>query len=164
DALAAHGIPFDPGLAPSPPDRPGPRHPAVAVAAVVDAGVPVDALVAASMPIAAAAIAALADRGLRVPEDVAVAGFDGADPEGTDADPGDVDELLPEGARPEVTPQLTTARAPVEAIASRALQLLMAVLRDEPSPGVDTLASELVVGASCGCARGADPPAADAPA
>src|SRR3954454_14152986 len=78
DALAAHGIPFDSGLTAPPPDRPDPHHPAAAVTAMVDAGAGMDALVAASAVIAGAAITALTDRGLRVPDDVAVVGFDPA--------------------------------------------------------------------------------------
>jgi signal transduction histidine kinase/DNA-binding LacI/PurR family transcriptional regulator/ActR/RegA family two-component response regulator len=130
EALAAHGIEFDSRLV-------------VPVAAVSEAGIGVDALVAADISVLGPAMAGLAGRGLRVPEDVAVVGFDDAELDGAEMAPDELDPL---------PGPVTMARTPIGRITSRALDLLMSVLGGDPPPAVDSLASELVVGTSCGCA------------
>jgi DNA-binding LacI/PurR family transcriptional regulator/signal transduction histidine kinase len=111
-----------------------------------------DAVVAASDSMALGAIAALQARGVRVPQDVAVAGFD------------DI-----EAAR-FATPALTTVRQPLHEQGRRAVELLLAELRGEAVPDQVTLHTELVTRRSCRCAwRGArlDPmldPMIEAPA
>lgn len=81
------------------------------------------------------AIRALYERGLRVPEDVAVVGCDDA----------------PMAAY--TVPSLTTVRVPFEDTGRLAMALLLRVVGGEPPPTTSTLLPvELVARASCGCA------------
>jgi LacI family transcriptional regulator len=81
------------------------------------------------------AIRALYERGLRVPEDVAVVGCDDA----------------PMAAY--TVPSLTTVRVPFEDTGRVAMGLLLRVVGGEPPPTTSTLLPvELVARASCGCA------------
>lgn len=77
---------------------------------------------------AAATSRAIADAGLRVPDDIRVVGFDGAA-----ADYGQL--------------RLTTVRQPVDALARRALGYLLG----DPPVDEDSLAPALQVGETCGC-------------
>ncbi|PRH76122.1 LacI family transcriptional regulator, partial [Streptomyces solincola] len=89
------------------------------------------ALVAANDTVALGVCAALRDRGLRVPQDVSVAGFDDL--------PFSVDAV----------PALTTVRLPLHEAGARAGRL--AVGAEPPPPGGRaTIAGELVVRASTG--------------
>lgn len=74
-ALGAAGVPVDPALVTDVPGW-GPDHGARAVEALLDAGTPFDAVVAFTDTLAVGVLAALARRGVQVPEDVAVVGFD----------------------------------------------------------------------------------------
>jgi LacI family transcriptional regulator, galactose operon repressor len=77
---------------------------------------------------------AAADLGLRVPEDLAVAGFDG----------------IAQGAF--CVPGLTTAQQPIEEMANRAVKALMdGTAGGPPRPRTETLPVELVRRGSCGC-------------
>ncbi len=96
---------------------------------------PLDAVVAASDSMALGAIDALRARGLRVPEDVAVAGFD------------DVEEARFS------TPPLTTVRQPLYEQGRRAVETLLAMLHGRAVPEQVTLHTELVPRQSCRCAR-----------
>lgn len=99
------------------------------VAAVHDS---VDAVFASSDMIAMGVMRALHEAGLRIPEDVAVVGFDGS----------------PESEYS--WPALTTLQQPVQELAARAVEHLLrrgAGGHAEPAP----LRGELVVRASCGC-------------
>ena len=84
-----------------------------------------DAVFVANDVMAAAAIDVLRERGLRVPEDVAVAGFDDA-PIAT-----------------EIEPALTTMRQPFERIAHEVVRMLLDVI-DGRAAGRMTLPTELV--------------------
>ncbi|MCS6867213.1 LacI family DNA-binding transcriptional regulator [Thermus sp.] len=87
-----------------------------------------DALLAANDLMALEALALLADRGVRVPEEVAVVGFDG----------------IPEGEW--VRPRLTTLARPPEASAQKAVARLLARLSGDPSPpGLFWLEARLLV-------------------
>lgn len=88
-----------------------------------------DALYVATDPMAEGALRALRDNGLRVPEDVAVVGFDG----------------LPTGKRTD--PALTTVVQPVVEVGRTAVHLLHG---DEDGPDVIILPTELRIGDSCG--------------
>src|SRR5207247_8916155 len=49
------------------------------------------------------------------------------------------------------TVELTTVKAPFARMGRRALEIALALARDEPAPTVETVATELVVRRSCGC-------------
>jgi LacI family transcriptional regulator len=91
------------------------------------------AIVAGDDETAIGAIAALRAAGLRVPEDVAVVGFD---------------DIAPSRY---VQPALTTARAPTEQVGREAVRLLLDAIAGAPAPAEPLrLPVELVVRASCG--------------
>ncbi len=96
-------------------------------------GAKIDVVVAASDAMALGAIDALRARGLAVPGDVAVAGFD------------DVEEARFSA------PALTTVRQPLHEQGRRAVELLCAKIRGEAVPEQVTLHTEIVTRQSCGC-------------
>jgi DNA-binding LacI/PurR family transcriptional regulator len=102
---------------------------------LLDAAAPPTAMTCASDEIALGALAAARERGLRVPGDLAVTGWD------------DI-----QVAR-YVTPALTTVRQPLRLIGARAAELLFARIHTGASPSGEVLPTELVVRASCGCAQ-----------
>jgi LacI family transcriptional regulator len=73
---------------------------------------------------------AIRELGLRVPEEVAVASFDGTEEASFS------------------WPALTTSRQPIQAMAEAAVA---AVLAPEPSTGHQVFATDLIIGESCGC-------------
>jgi sigma-B regulation protein RsbU (phosphoserine phosphatase) len=133
EGLARAGLPFDPGLVlegdftrPSVPQafRKLDEHPAH-----------LDALVAANDSMALVALEELRRRGLTVPGDVAVCGFDDI------ADSASVD-----------TP-LTTIRQPLREMAHEAVRQVLALIRGESVPANTIFPARLVVRQTCGCAR-----------
>jgi DNA-binding LacI/PurR family transcriptional regulator/anti-anti-sigma regulatory factor len=92
-----------------------------------------DAVATAADPIAIGAIEALQARGIYVPGDVAVVGFD-------DAKEAEF-----------ITPPLTTVRQPMYELARRATEMLFALMRGESVPERVIFPVELVVRQSCGC-------------
>lgn len=92
-----------------------------------------EAVVAANDNMALDALRALQARGLQVPGEVAVAGFD------------DVEEAK------SVTPPLTTVRVPFYEWGRRGVQIMLAQLRGEKVPELEHLPVDLVVRQSCGC-------------
>jgi LacI family transcriptional regulator len=105
-----------------------------------------DALVCANDQMAIGAMRELQAGGVRVPEDIAVVGFD-------DIFPG----IL-------IAPSLTTVRQPMRLLGERACTRLLERIADPTLPyRVDLLPTELVVRESCGCAA-ADPELATIPA
>ena len=107
-------------------------HARAAVEALLADGVAIDAIFAASDVLAMAAIAALGERGIRAPEDVAVIGFD--------------DVAIAEW----YNPPLTTVRQHIGQGARMLVELLIARLEGQAiAPAV--LSPELVARASCGC-------------
>jgi LacI family transcriptional regulator len=96
-----------------------------------------DAIVCANDQMAIGVLRALAARGVRVPQDVAVVGFDDIFP----ASLGD--------------PPLTTVRQPIRELGERACERLFERIA-EPSlrPKVELLPIELVLRSSCGCPPG----------
>ncbi|MDT0631013.1 LacI family DNA-binding transcriptional regulator [Rubrivirga sp. S365] len=91
------------------------------------------ALFCANDAMAVGALQALRDAGLRVPADVALAGFDD----------------IPLARY--VTPALTTAHVPIDEMGSQAIDaVLRAVRGDAPAPPAVTLPTRLVVRESCG--------------
>ncbi|GAB7192605.1 hypothetical protein NUM3379_33140 [Kineococcus sp. NUM-3379] len=113
---------------------------------------PPDAIVAANDSLALGAASALLRAGLRVPEDVAVAGFD--DFANLDHfDLGTVDgsgggESLHIGA---AGIPLTTVRSPFRDIGARAVRAAVGLVTGRPVPEREVLGCEVVVRRSCGC-------------
>jgi len=96
-----------------------------------------DAIVAANDWMALGAIEALAARGLRVPEDVAVVGFD------------DIDEAR------FATPPLTTVRQPPRQLGVEAVRAVLARAAGDAAVGDLVLPTVPQIRQSCGCFRGA---------
>jgi signal transduction histidine kinase/DNA-binding LacI/PurR family transcriptional regulator/AraC-like DNA-binding protein len=137
DALAAHGLVADPRLI-SPHTGWSRGDGPVMVSLLVDQrglrpGVDFQAIASVGDDMACGAIEALVRRGYRVPEDVAVVGFND-DEEGR-----------------AILPSLTTVRQPVERIALEAATRLLRLVDGAPSGGETIVPLELVVRRSCGC-------------
>ncbi|HET6147872.1 MAG TPA: substrate-binding domain-containing protein [Polyangia bacterium] len=101
-----------------------------------DRGADFDAVVASNDIMAMAAMAALQERGIEVPSDVAVIGFDDL-----------------EAAR-FAAPPLTTVRQPLNQQVATALDLVLAQIAGQQPPEQTLTAAELVVRRSCGCLSG----------
>ncbi|MFD4227921.1 LacI family DNA-binding transcriptional regulator [Streptomyces sp. NPDC058545] len=106
----------------------------IAAGRILDGGDRPDAVVCANDETALGVILSALGRGLRVPEDLAVTGFD-------DMDMASL-----------VQPGLTTVRQPVRELATTTARLL--VDPDRRPSGNITLATELVLRGSCGCSAG----------
>jgi DNA-binding LacI/PurR family transcriptional regulator len=131
EALEIHGIPFDPALV-----APGNFDDEVAGATVeqwLKEGMAFDAIFAADDNSATGTIAALRRAGKRIPEDVAVAGFD--------------DVFLSH----HLTPPLTTVRAPIEKSGQKAAEQLIQLIHTGQASSLTLLPTELVIRHSCGC-------------
>jgi DNA-binding LacI/PurR family transcriptional regulator len=126
-ALAAGGLPRTPQLEVA--VRFGGDSAYHAMASLLDAGVPLDGVVACSDVLAMSAIRALLEHGLKVPADVAIVGFDD----------------IPYAAF--TTPPLTTIRQNCQAGARLLVENLLRAMRHEPCQSVK-LPTELVVRAS----------------
>ena len=125
DALAERGI--DPEDVPIYETCDDPRTVHSALEALFSRKEPPTALIAQSDLVAMRALEWLKGRGIRVPEDVSIVGFDG----------------VPEAAH--TTPPLTTIAQPIATIAKRAVAT---ILDREPHPGHEVLDAELIVRAS----------------
>lgn len=133
-ALAAHGIPIDPALIVS--GQFNVQSGAQAVTTLLDQrGVAFKAIVAASDQIALGALEALEARGIRVPGQVGLAGFD------------DIDEAR------YTSPSLTTVRQPYYAVGARALETLLARMAGRDVPEELQVPTECIIRESCGCLR-----------
>ncbi len=130
--LAEYGIPFDPNLV---------VHGDFLASSGADAvrlllderKAEFEAVVAANDEMALGVLEALHERGMRVPDDVPVIGFD------------DIEEAR------FATPPLSTVRQPLYEQGRRATEMLLALLAGEEVPEQVTLPTELVVRCSCGC-------------
>jgi DNA-binding LacI/PurR family transcriptional regulator len=135
EALAAHGLPVDPALLLDGDFNENGGE--AAAARLLADGVAFDAVFAGDDEAAAGVVLALRKAGRRVPEDVAVVGFD--------------DVPL---AR-HLNPPLTTVRAPIETASYLAARRLVRLIRndaaEEHAADVAVLPVELVVRHSCGC-------------
>jgi LacI family transcriptional regulator len=95
---------------------------------------PPDAILAASDSLALGALEAIRDRGLSIPEDIALAGYND----------------IPAASL--VTPALTTAAVPAGRMGTLALETLQALIEGgEPALKTATITAELVIRRSCGC-------------
>ncbi len=133
--LTEHGFPIDPALVCEGTFEKSSGEAAVELL-VEDRKVDFDALVAANDYMALAAMVALQERGLQVPSDVAVVGFDDL-----------------EDARFS-TPPLTTVRQPLYQQGEAALDLVLAQLAGQQVAARVTAPTEMVIRQSCGCFSG----------
>lgn len=92
-----------------------------------------DALVSANDNMAIGAMQALQSRGIRIPEDVIVVGFD------------DIEETTA------IVPSLTTVRAPWYTLGNKSIDLILLNMAGDPLPDQVLLSTELVLRQSCGC-------------
>lgn len=132
DGLAAAGLPCDEALIRL--DEPSPDGGYRATMAVL-AERP-DAIYASTDPMATGTYRALQERGVVIPDDVAIVGFDG----------------LPRG--PRLDPPLTTVVQPVGEVGRTAVELLASA---DGRPRVVMLSTSLRIGASCGAEVGVHP-------
>lgn len=130
ESLAIHGIPFDASLV----AQGGfDEHQAYqSVKGLISRGLQVDAIFAADDDSAIGALKALKDSGLRVPEDIAVTGFDD----------------IPLARH--LSPSLTTVRAPIETAGHEAVRQLINLIRTGKAERLVLLPTELVIRHSCG--------------
>lgn len=136
DTLSEHNILLDPNLV-----APGDFLPDGGTAAVklllddrqLRPRTDLQALIAANDNMALAAINALQERGIQVPHDIAVVGFD------------DIEYCMA------TTPSLTTIRQPIHGMARLAIGILLAIISGEQVPETATLPTKLVIRQSCGC-------------
>ena len=130
-ALKNRKIPFDPALVLMGGFDPAAAH--AAVEQLIRKGTDFDAIFTGDDDSAVGVILALQEAGLKIPEDIAVVGFD--------------DSII---ART-VTPLLTTVRSPLEEVGRAAVRQLIRLIRGEEVEPRLTLPTELVVRRSCGC-------------
>ena len=131
EALEAHNIPFHPELIAS-----GEFDEDEAFATVQQMlldGIEFDAIFAGDDDSAIGAMRALKLAGRRIPEDVAVVGFD------------DVPFAR------YLSPPLTTVRAPIEEIGREAVRQLVRLMNGQPAEALTLMRTELVIRESCGC-------------
>jgi DNA-binding LacI/PurR family transcriptional regulator/anti-anti-sigma regulatory factor len=137
EALAENGLPFDPLLV-SPPGAFDQAWGAEATRLLLDERalrpqLDLDAIVAPSDTIAMGVLDECQARGINVPYDLAVTGFD------------DVRSAK------FTIPPLSSVRQPTREQAAQAARLVLAQLRGDPSPELLTLSTQLIVRQSCGC-------------
>ena len=136
DALAAHDLEVDLALvSPGNNQRSGGEE---AVALWLDArglrpGIDFEAVVAANDNMAFGVLAALDERGIHVPEEVAVVGFD------------DFEEAR------HTLPPLTTVTWPGYMQGRQAAELLLAMVQHNAAPELTHVSTDLIVRESCGC-------------
>jgi DNA-binding LacI/PurR family transcriptional regulator/signal transduction histidine kinase len=92
-----------------------------------------DAVVTASDYMALAAVSAIEAHGLRVPEDIAVVGFD------------DVDDAQAN------IPSITTVRQPFYELGYEGMEMLMALVDGQALPARSLIPAQLIIRESCGC-------------
>ncbi len=130
-ALKKHNLPFDSSLV----ARGGfnPDEAKESVARMLKEGLDFDAIFTGDDDAATGVLAALYGAGKRVPQDVAVVGFDDAP------------------FSRHLTPSLTTVRAPTEEVGRTAVRQLLKIIQAEKPEPLILLPTELVIRSSCGC-------------
>ena len=132
ESLAAHGIAYDPALiAEGGFNREQAQR---AVAKWLRTQTEIDAIFCGDDEMAMGALSAINRAGKRVPQDIALVGFD---------------DIAP--AR-YLSPPLTTVRAPIEQVGALAVLQLMKIIRGEAVEPLVLLPTELIIRQSCGCA------------
>jgi sigma-B regulation protein RsbU (phosphoserine phosphatase) len=134
-ALKDRGLAFDPALVETGDFRIASG--AEAVARLLDAGTPFDALVAANDYMAVGAMGELRGRGKRIPRDLLVAGFD-------DAPLGRI-----------ASPSLTTVRQPLQRLGVASMETVLRQIAGGHVEERVELDVDLVTRQSCGCSYGA---------
>jgi DNA-binding LacI/PurR family transcriptional regulator len=134
EALAEFGIPLDPNLVTPPDERWACNVEILLDERKLRPREDIEAVVAVSDGPALMALAEFQARGIRVPNDIAVVGFD---------------DFIESSA---VTPPLTSVRPPFYEMGWQAVEMVLALLRDEAVPEQSDTPSETVVRQSCGCA------------
>ena len=132
EVLASYGIPFRSELICCGDYTKDTGHEAVRLL-LEERKVEFDAIVASNDDMAIGAIEALQARGIQVPDDKIVGGFD------------DLSEARV------VTPPLTTGRHPYYQLGYRASEILLAQLAGEATPSEEILPMNLIIRQSCGC-------------
>jgi len=133
EELQAHGLTVDSNLFYQPFDWSPPGGQEGVRALLDERGAQFDALIASNDNMALAAMAELQSRGLRVPYDVAVCGFDDAIEASTS------------------TPSLMTVRQPLQQMGRMAVEALLAYHQGKSVPQKLILPTTLLVRRSCGC-------------
>ncbi|MBN1219152.1 MAG: substrate-binding domain-containing protein [Anaerolineae bacterium] len=132
DVLAEHDLPLDPNLV-----APGAFLYETGIEAIRllldERKVRLEAVVAANDWMAFGALEVLEERGIRVPEDIALGGFD------------DTREAIAS------RPALTTVRQPIQELGRASIEMLLKLLAGEQVPEQTMLPTRLVVRQSCGC-------------
>ena len=128
--LESRGIPLDPELVESGTFEQ--ESGAAAAARLASRGKPFDALICLNDLMALGALEELRGRGIRIPEDLSLAGFD------------DIEEAR------YCTPPLTTVMQPLYEVGAQAVLELIRLMEGEP-PRERTLSCEPVIRESCGC-------------
>jgi DNA-binding LacI/PurR family transcriptional regulator len=131
EALEAHNIKFDPRLIG--PGKFDEEEGFATVQQMLSEGIKFDAIFAGDDDAAIGAIRALNMAGRRVPQEVAVAGFD------------DVPFAR------YLSPALTTVRAPIERVGREAVRQLVRQINGEQADPLTLMQTELVIRESCGC-------------
>jgi DNA-binding LacI/PurR family transcriptional regulator len=131
EALQAHGLPYNPRIIGM--GAYDDEAALEAVKALICQDECFDAIFAADDDSAVGALLALRQAGYRVPEDVALVGFDD----------------VPFSRY--LTPPLTTVRAPIEQVGRIAVRQLVALIHNEPVQPLTLLPTEVVLRSSCGC-------------
>jgi LacI family transcriptional regulator len=132
-ALAANNIPFDEGLVLNGEFERDIAYEALDHFLGNGRRVAFDAVFAGDDDAAIGVLKALHKHGIRIPEDVAVIGFDDL------------------GFAPFLNPPLTTVRAPTESVGRIATERLFALLENHPSEETVVLPTEIIFRRSCGC-------------
>jgi DNA-binding LacI/PurR family transcriptional regulator len=131
-SLEVHGIPYLPEFV-----LPGEFDRDVAYTTILEiimAGMEFDAVFAGNDEAAVGVLSALREVGKRVPEDVAVVGFD---------DQNHTVRYL--------TPPLTTVRAPTQEVGRSAARQLINLIRHGQADSLTMLPTEIIIRQSCGC-------------
>jgi LacI family transcriptional regulator len=131
EALSLHNLPFDPELV-----LPGDFDRTTAKAStlqLLNKRPKIDAIFTGDDEAALGVLSALQGHGCRVPEDVAVVGFD--------------DQNLAQF----MNPALTTIHAPSEEVGQVAVRQLLNLLQESPIQPVTLLPTKLIIRRSCGC-------------
>ena len=131
EALYANRIPFNPSLVAK--GGFNDEEAQIAVQKLLIEGVEFDAVFGGDDDTASGVISALIHAGKRVPQDVAVVGFDD----------------LPIARY--LRPALTTVRAPIEQVGREGVRQLVRLIRGQQAEALVLLQTEIVIRESCGC-------------